>query len=234
MFEKIQRHRWGLTVAIELLYVFLYIGVAKVVKLLNESGYINNVMALIWVVIFLFVTFRLMFRIIRGFKQAILEGVYFEQGLDLESYIDTKKRIHFCDFSDDVQNFLLENYSFCMNRMTHEFYLVPLKGIQGKIIRIDNSPNITDVFEKSLYTYIDCKDSEQVREFCMKNPQALSFVTVVGNIKPNATIIHIDTVEDIMKLQEFLEKYKTEIGCVDTEPDSKSGESTDDNIRKEE
>ena len=228
MLEKIQRYRWGLTVFIELLYGFLYIGIAKIVKILNETGYINNVMALIWVIVFLFVTFRLLFRVIRGFKQAILEGVYFEQGLKLESYIDTKKSIHFCDFSDDVQNFLLENYNFCMNRMTHEFYLVPLKDIQGKVIRIDNSPNISDIFEKSLYTYIDCRDSEQVREFCMKNPQALSFVTVVGGIKPNATIIHIDNVKDIIKLQEFLENCKNEVECkgtFDIDSDNSSGGS---------
>ena len=58
MIEKIQRHRWGLTLTIELIYVFLYIGVAKIVKLLNESGYINNAAALVWVILFLFVTFR--------------------------------------------------------------------------------------------------------------------------------------------------------------------------------
>ena len=115
-----------------------------------------------------------------------------------------------------------------MNRMTHEFYLVPLKDIQGKVIRIDNSPNISDIFEKSLYTYIDCRDSEQVREFCMKNPQALSFVTVVGGIKPNATIIHIDNVKDIIKLQEFLENCKNEVECkgtFDIDSDNSSGGS---------
>ena len=204
MIENIQRHRWGLTLTIELIYVFLYVGVAKVVKLLNESGYINNAMALVWVMLFLFVTFRLIFRIIKGFKQTILEGVYFEQGLDLESHLDTKHKSHFSEFSDDMQEFLLNNYSFCMNRMTHEFYLVPLKDIQGKIIRIDNSPNISDVFEKNLYTYIDCRDSENVKDFCLRNPQVLSFVTVVGDIKPDVIIVKIDNIEDIKQLQEIL------------------------------
>lgn len=223
MFEKIQRHRWGLTVGIEFLYVFLYIGVAKVVKLLNESGYINNIMAFLWIVMFLFVTFRLLFRIRRGFKQAILEGVYFEQGLDLESHIDIKHKVHFSDFSDDVQNFLLENYSFCMNRMTHEFYLVPLQDIDGKIIRIDNSPNISDVFEKSLYTYIDCRDSENVKDFCLRNPQALSFVTVIGDIKPDVIIVKIDSIEeDIRKLDKLLNENKD---FIIEEKDSNSDDS---------
>lgn len=211
MFEKIQRHRWGLTVGIEFLYVFLYIGVAKVVKLLNESGYINNIMAFLWIVMFLFVTFRLLFRIRRGFKQAILEGVYFEQGLDLESHIDIKHKVHFSDFSDEMQEFLLNNYSFCMNRMTHEFYLVPLQDIEGKIIRIDNSPNISDVFEKSLYTYIDCRDSENVKDFCLRNPQVLSFVTVIGDIKPDIMIIKIESIEDIRKLEKLLNENKDKV-----------------------
>lgn len=204
MIEKIQRHRWGLTITIELVYIFLYIGIAKIVKLLNESGYINNAAALVWVILFLFVTFRLIFRVIKGFKQAILEGVYFEQGLDLESHIDIKHKVHFSEFSDDMQEFLLNNYSFCMNRMTHEFYLVPLQDIQGKIIRVDNSPNVNDIFEKSLYTYIDCRDSENVKDFCLRNPQVLSFVTVTGDIKPDVIIVKIDSIEDIKQLQEIL------------------------------
>lgn len=228
MFNTMQKHRWGLTVSIELLYVFLYVGVAKIVKLLNESGYINNAMALIWVVIFLFVTFRLMFRIIKGFKQAILEGVYFEQGLDLESHIDIKHKVHFSDFSDEMQEFLLNNYSFCMNRMTHEFYLVPLKDIQGKIIRVDNSPNISDVFEKSLYTYIDCRDSENVKDFCLRNPQALSFVTVTGDIKPDVIIVKIDSIEDIKRLQEILN------GNIIDDTDTKCSEDNKEDSKTEE
>ena len=211
MIEKIQRHRWGLTLTIELIYVFLYIGVAKIVKLLNESGYINNAAALVWVILFLFVTFRLIFRVIKGFKQAILEGAYLDQGLVLESYVDNKHKVHFCDFSDEIQEFILNNYSFCMNRMTHEFYLVPLQNIQGKIIRVDNSPNVNDIFEKSLYTYIDCRDSENVKDFCLRNPQVLSFVTVIGDIKPDIMIIKIESIEDIRKLEKLLNENKDRI-----------------------
>ena len=228
MIENIQRHRWGLTLAIELIYVFLYVGVAKIVKLLNESGYINNAMALVWVMLFLFVTFRLIFRVIKGFKQAILEGIYFEQGLDLESHLDTKHKSHFSEFSDDMQEFLLNNYSFCMNRMTHEFYLVPLKDIQGKIIRIDNSPNISDVFEKNLYTYIDCRDSENVKDFCLRNPQVLSFVTVVGDIKPDVIIVKIDSIEDIKRLQEILN------GNIIDDTDTKCSEDNKEDSKTEE
>ena len=211
MLEKIQRHRWALTICIETLYIFLYIGVAKIVKYLNEQGYINNFMALLWVVIFIFVVFRLLFRIIKGFKQVLLEGAYLDQGLVLESYVDNKHKVHFCDFSDEMQEFILNNYSFCMNRMTHEFYLVPLQDIQGKIIRVDNSPNVNDIFEKSLYTYIDCRDSENVKDFCLRNPQVLSFVTVIGDIKPDIMIIKIESIEDIRKLEKLLNENKDRI-----------------------
>lgn len=210
MLDKIQKHRWGLTITIELLYIFLYIGVAKIVKMLNESGYINNASALVWVIIFLFVIFRLLFRIIKGFKQVILEGVYYDRGYDLETYIDLKHKVHFSDFSDDMQEFLLNNYTFCMNRMTHEFYLVPLQDIQGKIIRVDNSPDISDVFEKNLYTYIDCRDTEQIKDFCLRNPQVLSFVTVVGDLKPNVIIVKINSIDDIKQLQELLSANNAE------------------------
>ena len=109
-----------------------------------------------------------------------------------------------------MQEFLLNNYTFCMNRMTHEFYLVPLQDIQGKIIRVDNSPDISDVFEKNLYTYIDCRDTEQIKDFCLRNPQVLSFVTVVGDLKPNVIIVKINSIDDIKQLQELLSANNAE------------------------
>ena len=204
MLNKLKRHRWALTLVIELLYVFVYILIAKTAKILNESGYISNAMSLIWITIFIFVLFRLFFRIFKGFKQVILEEIYFEQGVDLETNIDLKNKVHFSDFSDELQQFILDNYTFCMNRMTHEFYLVPLREIRGMIIRVDNSPDENDIFEKTLYTYIDCRDTEEIKEFCMRNPQVLSFVTVAGDIKPDVMIIRLDNIENIEKLKKIM------------------------------
>ena len=245
---NIRKYKWSITVVIQLFYCIAYIKLAELMKYLNESGYITNLLSFIWLICFILTMVCMAISIVRGIKQSILETSYYEQlkelGEPLETTIDKENKHRFSDYGDELQELILSNYSFCLNKRTHEFCLVPLQGIKGRIIRIDNAPTVDDehYFSKSLYTYIDCSDTDRIRDFCLRNPQVLSFVTVAGDIAPDIPVIRIEnmTQEAVISLLQAMQNGDsgvllrfTEHGenPDNTEGGSKSGNDAEDKTK---
>lgn len=227
--SKLCRYKWNIVTIIQLLYGIVFTEIAKVIKLLNDQGYINNALSLIWIIIYIMCITVLLFRVMRGFGQSLLEINYYDRadtGDDCETFIDMSNKVRFSDFDDDLQTFILNNYSFCRNSLTHEFYLVPLKDIKSKILRVDNSIDVSDkenYLEKSLYTYIDCSDTDNIKEFCMRNPQVLSFVAVIG-AKPQKVEL---TEEQSDLTEELLSKVLPDVHYADELNVQTKNEETD-------